>query len=75
MLGFGFGFDDYLSSNEKSIISVALSDLIISKRLIIGLVSVTDDQKPANKVKQIKGSAIKNFIKIDFIIYPLCVIY
>jgi hypothetical protein len=51
LLGFGFGLDDFSSSDEKSIISVALSDLIISRRLSIGLESVTDDHKPANKAK------------------------
>jgi len=38
-------------------------------RLIIGLVSVTDDQKPINKAKYITGIAIKSFLKIDFIAF------
>jgi hypothetical protein len=51
LFGFGFGLDDFSLSDEKSIISVALSDLIISIRLIIGLESVTDDHKLISKAK------------------------
>jgi hypothetical protein len=64
----GFGFVDFFSLDEKSIILVALSDRIISKRLIIGRLSVAEDHKPINKARYIKGNAINSFISIDFIL-------